>query len=95
MNALTGQVAQRTVDHALPFQSAHTGKGLGFDLDGKMALTRAIISQMAVMFGAVVCHDQLGWGKGGDQSIAQFGFDRILGHDFSSSKTIAMWKPCL
>ena len=95
MDALTGLVAQRAVDHALPLQPAHTGKGLGLNLDRKMAFTRAIISQMAMMFRAVVCHDQLGWGKGGDQSIAQFGFDRILGHGFSSSKTIAMWKPCL
>lgn len=99
MDALAGQVTERLIDPALPFQSADPGKGGGFDLDRKMAFARSIIAQMAVMFGTVIGHDEPRWRKAFCQAADDFGFDGSVGHGdfflgngFSSSTSLAMGK---
>ena len=54
MDTFTGNVAQRTVDHALAFEAGLVGKGGRFDHHGKMRFAATIVSGMAGMLCAVV-----------------------------------------
>ena len=53
------QVAQRLVHSAVPRDAAQSSQRLGPDLDGKMALTCAVIARMSGVLGAVIHHLQL------------------------------------
>jgi hypothetical protein len=44
MDALAGDIAERSVDHPLAVYAALTSKGSAFNLNGEMRFARAIIA---------------------------------------------------
>jgi hypothetical protein len=95
MDALAGQIAERTVHHALAFQSADAGKGRRLNLDAKMAFAGAVIAGMPAMLGTVIADDQAGWREAFGKAGGDFGFDGSVCHVFSFSKTDGMGKRCV
>ena len=82
MDALSGNVAQRLIDHPLPHHAVYARKGGAFDFDGEVALARSIIAAMAVVACAVVYHGKAGGGEGGGQQRFHFDVDRSFCHVF-------------
>lgn len=75
MDALAGNVSQRAVDHALPFDAAFARERRRFDLDGKMGLARSVVPGMAGMFGAVVDDGKAARRKRVGEQVFDFGGD--------------------
>lgn len=72
VNPLPGDIAQRAVDHPLPFQPGHAGKGGTFDLYSEMRCAAAIIAAVAVVLGAVVYYSKAAGREGGVKNLFDF-----------------------
>ena len=82
MHALTGNIAQRLIDHALPQYAIDADKGSALDFDGEVAFARTVISAMAMVRGAVVNHGKACWREGGGQQRLHFDVERSFCHVF-------------
>jgi hypothetical protein len=91
MNAVSGNVAQRGVDHALALQPGNPGEPLTFDKDGEVRFARSVVPRVAVVAGGIVDDIEAGGGKGGFEKLPHFHGERS-GHAFHLGAMLAIWK---
>lgn len=84
MNALTGNIAQRCIDHALALEAGNTGESRAFDFHGEVTFPGAIIAGMPVVLRAVVQHGEAGGGEGCREELFDFCCE-WSGHIFPST----------
>ncbi len=80
MNALSGNIAERLINHPLPHHTINPRKGRAFDFDGEVAFARTVVAAMAVVRCAVVYHGKAGGEEGGGQQRFHFYVDWSFGH---------------
>jgi len=79
MDPIAHQISKRRVDGPLPGDTAYARKMRALDLDGEMALARAVMTGMAAVHLAIVDHRQPGGGQCRFQTPGYFGGDRAGG----------------
>ena len=72
VDPLSGNIAQRRVDHALPLKSRDTVKSFAFDHNGEVRFAAAIVTGMPVVQCAVIDNIEVGGMKRCAQQFFHF-----------------------
>jgi len=92
VDALAGDVAERSDHHALALQARLAGKGGAFDDHAEMRFAGAVVAHMATVAGAVVDHiEMIGRERGGEPCGDFVG--KGSGHDPCIKPRAKKWEP--